>query len=66
VRCQSPANEQPAQFLQQRWSSEFHPHGELPSNSDEKGHQRLGKKHAAKEMRDLGLKVSTAPCELHE
>jgi len=52
--------------LQQRWSSEFHPHGELPSNSDERGHRRLGNKNAATEMKNLGLKVSTAHREMHE
>ncbi len=36
------------------------PYCNLPSCNDERGHPRLDKKNAAKEMRDLGLKVTTA------
>ena len=38
----------------------------MPSNNDDRERPRLGKKNAAKEMRDLGLKVSTAHREMHE
>lgn len=41
------------------------PYGDLPSSNDERGHPHLGKKNAAKQMRNLGSKVSLAPRGLH-